>query len=812
MKAIFPKLLGVFLCLNFVNLQTVYAQTTLQGLVLNDAEQPMSFANVLLINPADSSLILGNITADNGSYTFENVAAGNYQINVTSIGYKDYYSDEFSLDDKPSWSIPTAILSEDIEVLEGVEVVEKKAIFEQQIDRLVVNVDNTIALTGTTALEVLKRSPGVAVNPQNNTISMSGKNGVVVMINGKISRMPADAVVQMLSGMSSDNIQKIELIHTPPSNFDAEGNAGFINIVLKKSQDDGMNGGFSLNTGYGKKEKAGVSINLNFRKRKVNVFGDYSWKYNNNPQVFRSYRGFDKDGVFFETSGESIREPTRTHVQNARIGVDYNVGENTIIGGLISWTDRYWNMEAVNDVRNLENNIVTSRLRIPNDEINHASTYVGNINLQHQFVNDQKINIDLDYATFFNDNPSTYTNQYFDGDNQLLNEDDIRVSKETPLDIWVGKIDYTKKFGEKLIFEAGLKGAISSFDNTVKVEERKENDWVVAPLFSSDATMNETVGAAYTAFNWKLTDKTDAKIGLRYEYADINISTVETPDLVDRQNGRLFPSVFLAHQLNDKNKVQFSYSRRIDRPSFRQLAPFFIFFDPSTVITGNPTLQASISDAFRGTYSWNVFQLNIDYTYTQNPIGRFQPTVNLEDNTLVDQSKNFVDGHLASIGFSIPITITEWWELRTNWTGRWSKVNDIINNQSISFENTNWFVNGSSTIRLPKKYSLEISGRYFSASRFGAVIWQSFNTVDVGIQKEFENKMGTLKFAISDLLLGGNWNGILDNEDINFQYRGYFGLSERVFRLTYSQRFGNSKLKGQRKRATGSAEEQGRVR
>ncbi len=811
MKTFTPRYLWLSLCVCLFAMQSATAQTQIQGSVTDAQDSPLAYANVLLLNPVDSSLITGNITDDNGNYTFNKLPTGNYLLSFSMIGYQEQYSESFQLPANNTINIPTASLLENAAVLGEVQIVEKRALFEQKIDRLVVNVENSIALTGTSALEVLKRSPGVAVNQQNNSISMSGKDDVIVMINGKISRMPTDAVVQMLGGMSSDNIEKIELIHTPPSNYDAEGDAGFINIVLKKSQDKGFNGGFSINAGHGKKEKAGTSFNVNFRKNKVNIFGDYSWRYTNNPQFFTTHRKFENDGVVFENTGDSERDPTRTHVQNARVGVDIELGKNTILGGLFSWSDRYWEMDAINDVRSLQNGQVVTRLSIPNDEINHDQTYVGNINLQHSFSDDKKINIDLDYATFFNDNPSNYINRFYDSNDSLTNETRIRVSKETPLDIWVGKVDYTQNIGESLVWEAGLKAAITTFDNDVLVEDFVQDEWIKAPFFSSEATMTENVGSAYSAFLYKLSEKTDVKAGIRYEFNDINLGTVDEPNIVDREKGRFFPSLFVSNKIDDNNSVQFSYSRRINRPSFKQLAPWFIFFDPSTVLTGNPTLQASISDAVRGTYSWKTVQFDLSYTYTNKPIGRFQPTVDKETNTQVNGSKNFTDGHLSAASISFPIQIADWWELRTSWTGQWAKVNDEVEGTPLSYTNSSWYMNGSSTIQLPKKFALEISGTYFSPSLFGAVVWEDFNTVDIGIQKEFNNNNGTLKFAVSDIFVGGNWEGNLDDPNIDFNYNVYYGFAERIYRLTYSKRFGNNKLKSERKRATGSAEEQQRV-
>ena len=261
---------------------SLQAQSTIHGSIKDAADQAMPFANVLLLNAQDSTLITGNTSDLEGDFILENLDPGTFLLKLSMIGYEDLLTDPFTLAaTEETKSFPTFTLRENSVQLAEVQLVAKKPLFEQKIDRMVVNVENSITSAGSTALEVLKRSPGIVINPQTNAISMNGKDGVIVMINGKITRMPMDAVIQMLEGMSSDNIKSIELIHTPPADFDAGSNAGFINIVMKKNQDEGFNGGYSMKAGYGKAEKAGGAINFNSRNNNVNVYGDYSINYNN---------------------------------------------------------------------------------------------------------------------------------------------------------------------------------------------------------------------------------------------------------------------------------------------------------------------------------------------------------------------------------------------------------------------------------------------------------------------------------------------------------------------------------------------------
>ena len=227
MKSIFLFVFSFFISFHF------FAQNTysVSGLVKGSNNQGVPYVNVLLLKATDSTLSKGTISKDDGTYIIENTSKGNYLIMCSSVGYQTVYSKPFTLN--KNYITENLFLNEG-EQLNEIVVEAKKPLYQQKVDRMVINVENTIVSAGGTALEVLERSPGVIINRQNNNISIAGKEGVVVMINDKISYMPASSLVQMLNGMSADNISSIELITTPPANFDAEGNAGFINIILKK--------------------------------------------------------------------------------------------------------------------------------------------------------------------------------------------------------------------------------------------------------------------------------------------------------------------------------------------------------------------------------------------------------------------------------------------------------------------------------------------------------------------------------------------------------------------------------------------------
>ncbi|MGH2565222.1 MAG: carboxypeptidase regulatory-like domain-containing protein, partial [Ginsengibacter sp.] len=267
------------------------AQSKIKGKVIDGKGNGLANANVLLLNANDSSLVKGFVTSESGNYIFDTKRPGKYLITSTYTGYNQVYTPGFTISsNNENVEIGTITLSENNTQLNTVTVTVVKPLFEQKIDRLVINVKNSIIAAGSTVLDILDRSPGIIVDRQNNVISMNGKSGVVIMINGKINHMPFSAILQMLSGMSSANIEKIELITTPPANLDAEGNAGFINIVLLDDPSFGTNGSYSATIGYGRGATTMASINFNHRNGKINLNGDISFSRIEARQTFDFYR------------------------------------------------------------------------------------------------------------------------------------------------------------------------------------------------------------------------------------------------------------------------------------------------------------------------------------------------------------------------------------------------------------------------------------------------------------------------------------------------------------------------------------------
>jgi len=378
---------------------SLYGQHTISGKVTDNNNQGLEFCNALLLNAIDSSLLNGVVCDAEGKFSIPNVKSGEYLIAYSFIGFETTYQ---SIEVDQSKDIGNISIASSGINIDAIMVTARRPMFEQKIDRMVVNVQNSITSAGTTVLEVLQKSPGVIVNRQSGTVSMSGKDGVQVMINGKLSYMPSSALLTMLDGMSSNNVDKIELITTPPAKYDAGGNAGYINIVLKQSPDEGLNGNLSMTMAafYGTSPAASLDLN----QRNGNSFSRDAQR-----QFFNSYRKINIENKITEITIMSDRDPSQLN-SNVRIGLDYQFSPKTTIGVLASGYNNKWSMDAINTSDTKINNQKDTSISITNDELNQWKHGMINTNISHKTEHSGDFSINVDFLTYDNKNPNNYLN------------------------------------------------------------------------------------------------------------------------------------------------------------------------------------------------------------------------------------------------------------------------------------------------------------------------------------------------------------------------------------------------------------------
>ena len=783
-----------------------FSQFSIQGKVVNTDTEGVPFSNILLLNQNDSSMFKGTIATESGIYLFENIVPGNYLLLSSFVGYDKTFSTAFFLN--KNYEAENLILTQGSE-LDEVVVKAYKALYVNEIDRMIINVSGSIVSAGGTALEILERSPGVSVNRQNNSIALTGKTGVVVMINGKISYMPMNAVIQMLQGMSSDNIETIELITTPPAKYDAEGNAGYINIVLKKKMDEGLNGTYTVSAGYGKGFRTNDNVGLNFRKKKLNIFGTYSYVLQNGVQPFSFGRDYVRDGNNVSIFSEATR-PWSQENHNARLGVDYEITDKTLIGIQVNSYHNVWLMDAFNQSTTKINNAIDSYVELNDVESNTWKHIGANFNLNHKFSDKSNVSFDVDYLNY-NNNPNDYANSFFNANKELVSKSTTNSTKVTPLYTWVSRLDFRNTVNEKVGLGYGIKGSYNNFENAVAVQNREDNQWISDPSLTSSSFLNESILAAYVDFDYKINAKTSVKAGLRYEHTDSELENQNKEKLVDRNYGILFPTVYLSHKINKDLSMNWSFSKRITRPTFNDMAPFVILLDPNTFISGNAAVQPAISNSLKYAINYKSIYFGLDYSHQDYTIAGFQQRYDAANDRFIFSAANLDYTKSFSATFGSPLKVNDWWNMNNNFIFIWQKVKSSIYVNPLEFAVYTYQVNSTQSFKIRENLNAEASAFLSGPSFFGTAKLEAFYGINLGMQYKLRGDKGSFRLALTDLAESIKYKTSIEVKEESFKTNNVFDFSNRTIMLTYTSSFGRKEIKSSRGRQGGAAEERARV-
>ena len=784
------------------------------GSVLDERQAAFPFVNVLLLKAQDSTLAKGMVTDTDGKFAFEEIATGRYLTLVSMVGYEKVYSPVFTVANANVQLSPVT-LTTSVELLNEVKVVAQKPFIEQQIDRTVVNVENSIVSAGATALEVLERAPGVVVDQQNDALRLRGKDGVLVQIDGKRSFLSQTELMNLLRNTPSDNIEKIELITNPSAKYDAAGNSGIINIVFKKNKNFGTNGTVTLGGGYMPDIPVGRtngSLALNHRKGKVNVFGNgsvYTGGSFNTNDIYRTIP-FEGDVTIFDQHSER-----RSNYRNysLRAGLDYSLSDKTTLGVLASAFVNNWSQPegiAETDILDGSQNLRRSFLTKTNSG-QKMKNMTANANVKHKFDDKGKeLTFDADYVRYGGESFNNLNTNYFKPDGTLEgNPELVRNQMPSTIDIGVLKLDYAQPLG-KGKFEAGLKSSYVTSDNNMTFEV-KEDAWKIDPTRTNRFKYTENINAAYVNYGGKLGEKTTYQLGFRAEHTHSVGNSVTLNDVRDRNYLNLFPSVFLSQQLDSSNVLNVSYSRRIDRPDYQSLNPFEFYLDPFTFERGNPNLRPQYTHSVQLTHVYKGFlNTSLSYSRINDLIAREVPRQIASENKTFVTTENLDNQDNLNLTVSLPVPVAKWWTLQANFTGSYNRFKTYYSDELFEIGQFNYNVYASNQFKMANDWSAELSGWYNSPTVYGFFRARPQGMINLGLQKSIWEKKGTFRLNVSDIFWMNKFRGSAEFQDIDLRVRSTW--PSRQVRLTFTYRFGNQNVKGARQRNTGSDDLQQRVK
>ncbi|WP_343523431.1 outer membrane beta-barrel family protein [Pedobacter sp.] len=770
------------------------AQLNLSGKVVDEEFKDLPFVTVKISGIRNK--VFYTQTDSLGTYQFK-LQPGKYSVIFSAVNFK-------SLNRFVTITADTIIkvqLQSDPATLADVQITAKKGLIEKKIDRTVFNVENSISAIGTDALELLSKVPGVRVF--NDQVSLAGKGGVNVMINDKLVPLSADELSDYLKSIPSANISKIEVLTNPPAKFDAQGNNGLINIVLKKVNTEGFKG--SVNAALTKASyfTGSAGGNLNYRKNKVTLYANFNIRKG-------SIVPLEQSAVFYPAQTWSIVNKDRNFrtVPGGQTGIDFQASKNTLLG--LSYNGGLTDFHSEENIRTKVYNQSQGLDSMLNSDANaKIKSHYHSVNFYLKQAFDsvgKQLTINGDWFTYRDDKNRFFNNtSYFQNGMEIPHSfaEYLSTSKQN-IDLYTLKADVDLPYKSfKLFFGAKLSFIKNQSD--LAFYESQNRTYVIDPKQSNLFHYKENTQALYVNFN-KTIKKWDFQGGLRGEYTQIEGISVNERNKNDYL--RLFPTIYLIYRANDKNTFSLNYGRRINRPPYRKLNPFRWYSNQYAYAEGNPFLQPSYNDNIEFSHTYNIFTTSLSFSKTSNGFN----DVNFTDQaTNIQASKpvNFITGYHYQLSHAIGFNVIKGWESTSQLDFFYNAAHSGIaqtpgnlNGLGAYFSSLNQLVFNSSKTILG-----EISLWYQLPTVEGLNQNKSQYNLDVGIKTLLLNKKIQLAVTATDVLKTNQYRFSSMINHIRQEYHNYY--DSRQLRITFRYNFGNEKIK-QQDRKLGNEEERRR--
>lgn len=811
-KAILPNLSFAFFAFFAINVSAQNAQ--IKGQLQDDQSEAVIYANVSLHTSSDSTLIKVETTDESGLFTIKNVNAGSYFLKASYIGLADLVVPNFIIASDDTKDLGVLKFSTGGMNLDEVTVTTSRALVEVKPDRTVFNVQGTINSVGEDALALMRKAPSVTVD-NNDNISVLGRTGVRIFIDGKVLPLSGTDLTAYLQNLPAEQIDRIDIITNPGAKYEAEGNAGIVDIRLKRDKNNGTNGSVSASFSQGRESRYNVSGTLNYRNKKMNVFGNlgYGDQTGFNDMIFESYQNnFLLDEVNNTTYFSNNL--------NYRIGTDFFLGKKHTVGFLIGGAnnDRSNENENIIEISDLPDySDVDSVLVARNTATGGGSNYTFNVNYRYDIAKSKSFNIDLDYGRYNSFSSRFSPNRYFNNINEdiLLTERINVIDPESDIDIYTFKADYEQPLaGGQFGIGSKISRVVSDntflfYDNINGVNNRNDQR-------SNIFKYGETVYAGYLSFNRPINKKLSFSSGLRMEQTDADgILTPFDPSLaeppVEQDYLSVFPNVGFSWTPKQMHSFNLAFGRRINRPDYNVLNPFENRLSELSFEKGNPRLLAEIVNNVElgWTYQYR-YNFKLGYSRTNNQITRLIEPDTLDARAGFITWDNLSDQTVISGNISAPMQFGKKWNAFFNLSASYiDNQADYGEGRIVDVQAFTYSIFTQQTFPLPGKLKGEISGYYSGPGVWGGVFkYESSWSLNLGLQRKFLNDQLNVKLAANDIFYQAWWNGV--SEFAGLQSFGTGKNDTRRVTLSASYNFGNQNVKS-RKRKTGIEEESKRV-
>ncbi len=794
------------------NIQSQDAQ--LKGVMLDDQGDAVVYANVSLHQSLDSVLVKVETTDDRGLFTISGINPGNYFIKASYIGLADLEVMNIDITDNSANDLGVLKFETSGVDLGEVTVTATRALVEVKPDRTVFNVQGTINSVGEDALALMRKAPSVTVD-NNDNISVLGRTGVRIFVDGKVLPLSGDDLSAYLQNLPAEQIDRIDIITNPGAKYEAEGNAGIIDIRLKRDENNGTNGSVSASFSQGRESRYNVSSTLNYRNKKMNVFGNvgYGDRTGFNDMLFESYQ----NNFLLDEINNTLFSSSNL---NYRVGTDFFIGKKQTVGFLVGGNinDRSTKNDNIIEISNLSNaSSVDSVLFARNTATGGGNNYTLNANYQFDISKESQFSIDLDYGNYNSFSSRFSPNRYYQtiDENVFLSEQINIIEPENDIDIYTAKVDYEQPVGGGQ-FGIGAKLSRVVSDNTFlffdEIDEVKTRNDQRSNFFN----YGENVYAGYLSYNRPINQTVSFSSGVRLEQTDAvgtltpyDVSLSEPP--VVQNYLSVFPNLGFSWTPKPMHSFNLALGRRINRPDYSVLNPFENRLSELSYEKGNPRLLAEIVNNVElgWTYQYR-YNFKLGYSKTENQITRLIAPDTVDTRAGFITWANLTDQTVFSGNISAPMQFSEKWSAFFNLSASYiDNQADYGNGQVVDVQAFTYSVFTQQTFTLPKKFKGEISGYYAGPGVWGGVFkYETTWSLNLGLQRKFLNDQLNVKLAANDIFYKSWWQGV--SNFAGLESIGSGKNDTRRVTLSASYNFGNQKVKS-RKRKTGIEEESKRV-
>jgi len=790
------------------------ANGVLSGTVISKTGEPVEYATVSLFSLRSKKLVTGGITDVKGNFKINKLKLGGYKVEIDFIGFKKTTVKAVYLLPKGrgkgqgiEQNIGKIKLQTSDIAIDDVNVVADKSHVQYKIDKKIINVSQDVNADGGTAVDVLENTPSVNVDIDGN-VELRGSSNFTVLIDGKPTVLEADEVLQQIPASSIENI---ELITNPSAKYDPDGAAGIINVIMKKKKTFGGSG--IVNVTVGTKDKYKGDASVNYKVGKFGFFAGFDYRdemrYGGGSQYRRTDYSYTNTDTSFYMNYDADRD-MNIFGYGFKGGIDYYINDNNTL----SISGKY----GIREFKRIKNAFYQewtnpeniNEFYIQKGDVGYSgASYNLNLNYSLKFKNpNQKLDA-MAYYSLWDGERVDDQNMYITDNNGNIIDNNPELRKSdliSPRTNYRFKLDYVSPVGEKGMFEAGYQGrySISTSDYQYSDFDATNSTWVDDTEKMNKSDFYRNIQAAYSTFANEMWGF-NYKVGLRMEYTDRLLDEYTSNKKYSVNRFDYFPSAYLTKELNKKQQIQMSYSRRINRPRGRSLNPFPNYSDPKNVRMGNPALEPEYVDSyelnFQNRFKKSFVAFETYYRRTDNLMSR----VNIlgDDNVLYRTYANLNYDNSIGAELSVNLKFNKWWSINGSGTTYYYSLIGELDGEDVSNESINWRLRLNNTFSFSTKTRIQITGFYTGPSVTAQGTSNEFYFLNIAVRQDLFKKQMTITAKVRDIL--GSMSHSFISETDDFYTNSEFTREGQVFSVTLTYRINNYKEK-RRSRDNGNGE------